>query len=176
MHADRMGGVGFLAGTVFAFVPLAMAHGALVAGTVANRIFYTGAALADSAVEIAIVVGFLLVLVLAPLVVFAPQVARAKRTALRVYGRLSQRYVGEFERKWLPDGVPAQESALGSGDIQSLADLSNSMETVRATRAVPITRDSVMAVAIATLLPVAPLLLTVIPARDLAKQLLKLII
>jgi hypothetical protein len=29
---------------------------------------------------------------------------------------------------------------------------------------------------IATLLPVAPLLLTVIPARDLARQLLKLIV
>jgi hypothetical protein len=176
MHADRMGGVGFLAATVFAFVPLAMAHGALVAGTVANRIFYLGAALADSAVEIAIVVGFLLVLTFGPIVVFAPQVAAAKRTALRIYGRLSQRYVGEFERKWLPDGVPAQESALGTGDIQSLADLSNSMETVRETRIVPITRDSVMALVVATLLPIAPLMLTVIPARDLAKQLLKLVL
>ena len=40
MHGDRMGGLGFLSGTIFAFVPLGMAHGALLAGTIADRIFY----------------------------------------------------------------------------------------------------------------------------------------
>jgi hypothetical protein len=176
MHADRMGGMGFLAGTVFAFVPLAMAHGALLAGTVANRIFYLGAALADSAVEFAVVVGFLLLLVFAPLTVFAGQIAHAKRTAAREYGRLGQRYVREFEAQWLPGGIPGPASPLGSADIQSLADLANSFETIRVTRVLPITRQSAMTLAIATLVPVAPLLLTVVPAEELAKQLLKLIL
>jgi hypothetical protein len=176
MHADRMGGVGFLGGTAFAFVPLLMAHGALLAGTIANRIFYLGAKLADSQVEIAIVLGFLLFLVLVPLTVFAPQVAAAKRAAVRTYGRLAQRYVTEFESKWIPGGLPATSSPLGTGDIQSLADLASSFETIRSTRPVPITRETVLTLVIATLLPVAPLLLTVIPARDLARQLLKLIV
>jgi hypothetical protein len=176
MHADRMAGFGFLAGTVFAFVPLLMAHGSLLAGTIANRIFYLGAALMDSRYEVAIIVGFLLVLVIGPLAVFAPQIALAKRTALRVYGRFAQRYVADFESKWLPAGAPAAETPLGSGDIQSLADLANSLETVRNTRLVPVTRQAVMMLAVATLLPVSPLLLTVIPAEDLAKHLLKLIL
>ena len=176
MHADRMGGLGFLANTVYAFVPLLMAHGALVSGTIANRIFYAGSTLADSKVEIAIVVGFLLVIVFGPLTVFAPQVAAAKRAASKAYGRLAQRYVTDFERTWLPDELPAKESPLGSGDIQSLADLGNSFETLRSTRVVPITRQAVIALGVATLLPVAPLLLTVIPAEELAKQLLKLLI
>jgi hypothetical protein len=41
-HPDRVGGLGFLANTVYAFVPLAVAHGALLAGLLANRIFYLG--------------------------------------------------------------------------------------------------------------------------------------
>ena len=41
-HPDRVGGLGFLANTVYAFVPLAVAHGALLAGLIANRIFYLG--------------------------------------------------------------------------------------------------------------------------------------
>jgi hypothetical protein len=41
-HPDRVGGLGFLANTVFAFTPLAVAHGAVVAGWIANRIFYLG--------------------------------------------------------------------------------------------------------------------------------------
>jgi hypothetical protein len=175
MHADRMAGFGFLAGTAFAFVPLAMAHGALLAGVIANRIFYAGAALTDAKIEVALVVGFLMLLVFGPLTVFAHQASVAKRTALRVYGRLAQRYVSDFERTWLPNGVPAEASPLGSGDIQSLADLSNSLETVRSTRLVPITRQAVMTLVVATLIPIAPLLLTVIPAEELARRLLKLV-
>jgi hypothetical protein len=175
MHADRMGGLGFLATTVFAFVPLAMAHGALLAGTIANRIFHEGAALADAYVEIGIVVAFLLIVVFLPLTFFTLQVAQAKRVAARTYGRIAQQYVMEFEAKWLPGGLPSAESPLGSGDIQSLADLANSLETIRATRPVPITRQAIMTLGLATLLPVAPLLLTVVPAEQLAKNLLKLL-
>jgi hypothetical protein len=106
----------------------------------------------------------------------APQVAQAKREAARIFGRLSQRYVREFEATWLPGGSPAATSPLGTGDIQSLADLGNSFETLRAARVVPITRDSVLGLAIATLLPVAPLLFTVIPAEEIAKRLITLIL
>ena len=175
MHADRMAGFGFLAGTAFAFVPLAMAHGALLAGAIANRIFYVGAALTDSKYEVAIIVAFLLLLVFGPLTVFARQAAAAKRMATRVYGRLAQRYVTDFERTWLPGGQPPEASPLGSADLQSLADLSNSLETVRSTRLVPITRQAVVTLVVATLIPVAPLLLTVIPAEELARRLLKLV-
>jgi len=176
MHADRMGGLAFLSATVFAFVPLAMAHGALLAGTVANRIFYAGAKLADAKFEVAIVVGLLFLLVLGPLVVFAPQLLAAKQRAARVYGRLAQRYVRDFEAQWLPGDVPSPESPLGTGDIQSLADMNNSFETVRAARAVPITRDTVLLLAVSTLLPMAPLVLTVLPAEEIAKELLKLLL
>ena len=44
-HPDRVGGLGFLSNTVYAFALLAVAHGALLAGLIANRIFYLGAAL-----------------------------------------------------------------------------------------------------------------------------------
>jgi hypothetical protein len=176
MHADRMGGLGFLAGTVFAFVPLAMAHGALLAGTIANRIFYLHETLADSAVAIGVVLAFLLLLVLGPLTVFALQVANAQRVESRVYGRLAQRYAREFQSRWLPGGLPATESPLGSADIQSLADLSNAYETIKGTRPLPITKQSVVSLVIATLIPIAPLLLTVIPAEELAKHLLKLVV
>jgi hypothetical protein len=176
MHADRMGGIGFLAGTIFAFVPLAMAVGALLAGTIADRIFFTGEKLTDSVTYIAIVVAILAVIVITPLVVFAVQVQTAKRNGLREYGRLAQRYAREFEVRWLPGGLPAQDSPLGTGDIQSLADLANSYEVLKATRPVPVTRDAVMALVLAVLIPISPLLLTMIPAEELAKQLLKLVI
>src|SRR5437764_1378428 len=130
MHPDRVGGLGFLSSTVDAFVPLAVAHGALLAGQFANRIFYLGAALPGFKVEVGVMVIFLLCVVFGPLLVFAPQLAQARRTGLREFGTLAQRYVREFDAKWLRGRAPADEPLGGSADIQSLADLGNSYESV----------------------------------------------
>jgi len=175
MHADQAGGLGFLASTVFAFLPLIVAHGALLAGNLANQIFYAGAHLADAYVEIGILVGFMLLLFLGPLTLFAPQVFEAQRRMGREYGRLAQRYVRDFEARWIHASADEGESPLGTGDIQSLADMGNSFTAARGTNVVPITRQSVIQVVVATLLPIAPLALTVIPAKDLAAQLLKML-
>ena len=176
LNGDRAAGLGFLAGTGYAFVPLAMAHGALVASTIANRIFYSGAKLVDFKVEIAILVAYMLVLVFVPLTFFAMQIGSAKRLGYRLAARLSHRYARDFEAKWMQDDDAARPSPLGEADIQSLADMGNSLETIRATRGVPITRDPVMAIVVATLAPMAPLLLTVIPAEELAKRLFQMLI
>jgi hypothetical protein len=170
-HPDRVGGLGFLANTAYAFAVLAVAHGAMVAGMLANRIFFLGASLTQFKVEIAVVVGFVLLLLLGPLLVFTVQLAQAKRTGLREYGTLAERYVREFDAKWLRGGAPLDEPLVGSGDIQSLADLGNSYEVVRTMRIAPITRDAIVRLGAATLIPITPLLLTMMPLEELAKML-----
>jgi len=171
-HPDRVGGLGFLSNTVFAFALLAVAHGTMLAGPLANRIFYLGAALIEYKIEIAVVVIFMLCVVLGPLLVFAPQLAHAKRKGLREYGTLAERYVREFDAKWLRGGAPADEPLVGSGDIQSLSDLNNSYEVVRTMRVAPVTKEAVIQLVVATLAPIAPLLLTMMPLEQLLKTLL----
>ncbi len=114
---------------------------------------------------------FVQCLVFAPLLLFAAQLARAKRTGLREYGTLAEHYVREFDAKWVRGGAPADEPLVGSADIQSLADLANSFEVVRCMRIVPITKDAIIQLAVATLVPVAPLLLTMMPLEELLKML-----
>ena len=171
-HPDRVGGVGFLAGVSFAFAPLAVAHGAMIAGLIANRIFYLKAALPDFKAEIAAVVLFLVCLVLGPFLVFAPQLAAAKRTGLREYGTLAERYVRDFDSKWVRGrGATANEPLVGSADIQSLADLDNSFAIVKTMRLAPITRDALVGLVGATLAPVVPLALTMMSLEELLKTL-----
>ncbi len=170
-HPDRVGGLGFLANTVYAFAPLAVAHGAMLAGPIANRIFYLGSALPEFKIEIVVLVVFLLCLVLGPLLVFAPQLAYAKRTGLREYGTLAERYVRDFDTKWLRGGAAADEALVGSGDIQSLADLANSFEVVKTMQIAPITRDALLRLIAATLAPVVPLALTMMSLEELLKKL-----
>jgi hypothetical protein len=170
-HPDRVGGLGFLSNTVYAFLPLALAHGALLVGLLASRILFLGAALPQFKLEIAIVVVFILCLVVGPLLVFAPQLAQAKRRGLREYGTLAERYVREFDAKWLRGGAPVDEPFVGSGDIQSLADLSNSYEVVRSMGIMPVTKEAFLQIGAATLVPLLPLALTMMPLEELLKTL-----
>jgi hypothetical protein len=170
-HPDRTGGLGFVSGTAYAFALLAGAHGALLAGQCANRIFYLGAALPEFKVEFAVMVIFLLCVVIGPLLVFTPQLAEVKRKGKREYDTLAQRYVREFDAKWLRGGAPADEPLVGSGDIQSLADLGNSLEVVRTMRIAPVTKEAIFQLVAATLAPIVPLALTMMPLEELLKKL-----
>ena len=95
---------------------------------------------------------------------------------LREYGTLAERYVREFDAKWLRGGAPANEPFVGSADIQSLADLGNSYEVVRTMRFAPITREARHHLVAATLLPIAPLLLTIMPLEELVKLLFGILV
>jgi hypothetical protein len=170
-HPDRVGGLGFLSDTIYALALLALAHGTLLAGTLANRIFFVGAALPEFMIEIAVLLAFVLGVVIGPLLVFAPRLAQAKRIGLREYGTLAARYGREFDAKWLRSGAPAAEPLLGSADIQSLADLGNSHEVVRTMRIVPVTKQALLQIVVATLAPIAPLALTMMPLEKLLKAL-----
>ena len=110
--------------------------------------------------------------VLGPLLVFSPQLAAAKRTGLREHGILAQRYVQEYDRKWLRGGAPPDEPLVGSADIQSLADLGNSYDVIKTMRYVPFSKETVLQLGVVTLVPLAPLLLTMISLEELIKRLL----
>ena len=170
-HPDATGGLGFLSRSAEAFVLLATAHGALLAGQLANRIFYSGATLTDFKLECGLLVAFLLIMLLGPLFVFTPQLEKTWRDGGREYGSLAHRYVREFDTKWLRGGAPPGEELIGSGDIQSLADIGASFERVQGMRLWPFGRTAVMMVVVATLVPLTPLLLTMMPLAELAKKL-----
>jgi hypothetical protein len=174
-HPDRVGGLGFLANTVYAFTVLLLAHGAMLAAQFADRILFAGAVLTDFKVETGAMVLFLLCIVFGPLLVFAPQLASAKRTGLGEYGTLAERYAREFDIKWLHNGAPKDEPLVGSADIQSLADLANSFDVVKTMRIAPITKDAIMRLGAAVLVPIVPLALTMMSLEELLKRLFGLV-
>lgn len=174
-HPDRSAGLGILTLISYALTPLLLAQGALVAGVLADRIFFTGAKLPQFKPEIIALVIVSVLIVVGPLLVFAPRLAQLKRLALREYGILAQRYTREFDEKWIRGGAPSGESILGSADIQSLADLSNSFEIIREMRSIPFTPRALVRLLIAAVIPILPLVLTMIPAEELLKRLTKII-
>jgi hypothetical protein len=173
-HPDRCGGLGFLSGIPYAFSPFLAAQGAMLAGMMASQIFFAGATLIQFKVEIIGMVAALVFAILGPMLVFGPKLEAAKRTGLREYGVLAQRYGREFDAKWLRGGAPDGEPLVGSADIQSLADLGNVVEVVRGMRLAPFTLQTAVQLAVTTLLPVLPLTLTMISLEELLERLLKI--
>jgi hypothetical protein len=173
-HPDCCGGLGFLTTITSAFAPVLMAQGVALAGMIANRIFFTGAKLPAFQVELVGVVALMVLVILGPLLVFSPQLANVRRKGLREYGSLAQRYVREFDQKWLRGGAPDGEALLGNGDLQSLADLGNSFAVVKEMRLTPFNGRTAVQLGLLTLAPVAPLVLTMIPVEELLARLLRL--
>ena len=170
-HPDRLAGLGFLPGVTKALAVLATAFGALLAGWMATRILLIGSRLTEFNEEIVMMVIFTLCVILGPLFVFVPMLARAQRKGRREYGALASRYVGAFDAKWIRGGPPVELALLGSGDIQSLADLGNSYDVVQSMRIVPVTFELAQQLLVATLAPIAPLLLTMMPLKELLQNL-----
>ena len=136
---------------------------------------YGGENLFSFRMQAAGVIAFFLVFVLGPLTVFTPQLARAKRKGLADYGLLASRYVEGFEQKWVGRDATDSDELLGSGDIQSLADLGNSYAAVREMRAVPFDLQDIGRLAAATAVPLLPLGLTVFSLEELLTRIVKIL-
>jgi hypothetical protein len=172
-HPDRAGGLAFVGGSVYAFGPILFAQGAMLTGLVASRVLYRAENLLSFKLQAIGFVIFFVFAILAPLVMFTPQLVQAKREGLADYGLLAQRYVEGFEQKWVV--APPGEELLGTGDIQSLADLGNSYAVVKEMRIVPFGLQDITRLAIATAAPMAPLLLTIWSPEELVMRIIKVV-
>ena len=175
-HPDRCGGLGFLSLVRVAFAPFLFAQGVLLAGMIADRIFFGGATLLEFEVEILGVVALMVCVILGPLCVFSPQLEAAENRGRREYGTLAQPPPREFDQKWLRGGPAPGEVLLGSADIRSLAEMGSSFEIVENMRWAPFTLKTVLHLAVTTLLPLLPLTLTMFSAQQLIERLVHVLI
>jgi hypothetical protein len=83
--------------------------------------------------------------------------------------------VRDFDSKWVRSNPPSGEQLLGTSDIQSLADLSNSFSVISDMKYVLLDKELLLALAIPVAVPMVVLLLAVSPAQEVIKAVLKLV-
>jgi hypothetical protein len=174
-HPDRCAGLAFLGKSSYAFGPILFAQGAMLAGLVASRVLYRGESLLSFKLQVGGFIAFFVLAILGPLLMFTPQMARAKRKGLADYGLLAQRYVESFEHKWVLGNPAPSEELLGAADIQSLADLGNSYALVRDMRSIPFGLEDISRLVAATAAPLLPLLLTIFSPEELILRVIKVV-
>ena len=170
-HPDHAGGLRFLNKTCYAFGAVLFAQGALLSGFIANDVLYNGRTLMSFRVTAASFIAFFVAVILSPLLVFTPHLIRTKRRGLTEYGAFAMGYVRDFDDKWIKGKNPESEKAIGSGDIQSLADLGNSYASLRDMQYFPFAYKDIVRLAVIAAAPLLPLALLTFSIEDIFDQL-----
>jgi hypothetical protein len=167
IHPDRAGGLGYLEVVHTEFTPLIFAISAAYSASLAQDIASSRMAFDAIYPGVAFVLLVDAVVFIGPVCVFSLKLWRCKVKGMSDYSAFAERYVNEFDRKWLGADPAPGEPLLGTADIQSLADLSNSVSIVRDMRLVPVSPSMLVSLAVAALVPLLPLVLFKYPLADL---------
>jgi hypothetical protein len=172
---DMAAGLGFLSEGQKAFSSIVFAGGAVIAGSVGNAIAYEGATLASEKFAM-IVYGVLAVIVLVvPLLAVSPALLKIKKKAMIEYGALVTEHDQRFETKWIRQHHAPDEIILGNPDPSSLADLGSSYAIVRQMTLVPITKPTLITLAVAAALPMLPVVVLTTPTGELVHPVFKML-
>jgi hypothetical protein len=174
-HPDHAAGLGYLEVVQEHFATLVVAMSAVVAASSAE-----GLASGTMAFETLyrLIPAILLVAVLlfiGPLLMFSPKLWVCRISGWSDYMGMASRYINAFDRKWIRGENPSAQPLLGTADMQSLADLTNSVNVVRNMQWIPVSRRLVVSLGVSALVPIAPLLFFRYPVSDVAAKLFQTI-
>lgn len=170
-HPDRAGGLGFLGGAHVTLAIFAFAFSCVLSGHVAFQVYFEAVPIETFKTLFVVYLVLMELICLGPLLIFVPLLARTRRAGLGQYSILADTYNRAFEQKWVAGEAPPDEPLLGSGDIQSLADLGNSFGLIREMRLFPFSQQQILQIAVIASLPGLPLIFLVMPVGELLKLL-----
>ena len=176
-HPDQRGGLAFLGDSIEAFAILAFAFSATAAGAVADFVVNAGADMLELKGTIGGAALIILVMFISPLLFFFSPMLRAKEHALLAYEGLAERYFLAFDRKWLASrsGTPEPPN-LAEADFSGATDLISLVKGVREMKYLPVTKEGLLPLVIAVILPFLPLIAVAMPVQELLGNVLKLLV
>jgi len=170
-HSDGMGGLGYLEIVHEHFAPLTFAISAICSAQFAEKFTAQNVPFASMYYSIPLVLLMAATMFIAPLCIFSYDLWKCRVTGMSRYMAMASHYVSAFDARWIGDRNEAGESQLGSADLQSLADLTNSLKVVSEMRLIPAGPNLLKNLAAAAILPLTPLLLLKYPLDKLMGQL-----
>jgi hypothetical protein len=166
-HPDRAGGLAFVSQYPATFAAFAFGASVVAASMLARALLWGGASINQFQAALGLWVAFFVALFTVPLFFFAGPIKKAKRAALFAYSTLSSRHNLAFERRWLFEKAGGEDKLLGAPDASSLADLATGYEAVKNMLPVPLSKEAVLPVVVATVLPLIAAAATQVPLRQM---------
>jgi hypothetical protein len=107
---------------------------------------------------------------LGPLCFFVPRLTLLRNNALLEYGVLAQFYATNFHEKWILRRASRETE---TPNVTMLADLARSYGNIMRIRPFPIDKETLIALAVAVLLPLVPVILAEHPLSVIIKGLIQ---
>jgi hypothetical protein len=172
-HPDRAGGLGFLETLPAGFSPVVLGLAAVLASRWGHDVVYHGVHVGSLRMQMIAFVVAVAVLFLAPLLVWLPTLAAAKRRAMLEYGALVGEHGRLVRRRWIARETLADDALLAAPELGPVADVLTLYEAVGKMRAAPLGLRALAAIAVPAALPMLVVLAIEIPLKDLLLGILK---
>ncbi|MCI0603342.1 hypothetical protein L0156_10035 [bacterium] len=169
-HPDRAGGLAFLGQTQAVFGVLVFALSVQLSCLIADAVCYRGANLMDFKGHVIAYVLIVLIVLLLPLLLFAPKLIRVRDEKLLLLTGSTYNGAQDLERK-------LRENRTGElpTEISALCDMGALYENARWMKPVPLEWRHILVLLLAAILPFLPLVFLVMPAKEVFGMLLKLL-
>lgn len=176
IHSDGVAGLGYLEVVQEHFMLLIIAISSVLSATFARDIIL-GSMTFDALYHLIPAVLILnLILFIGPLFIFFHDLWTCQKKGMDEYMVMAAHYAHAFDRKWIRnDAAETKETPLGSGDIQSLADITSSFNIISTMRAVPASRRLIIEIILCVILPFTPLILLKYPINELMIRLFQIL-
>jgi len=174
VHPDCLGGLGFLEGSLRGQLPFSFCIGVALSGAVANRVFHHGQALTGFGYVLAVLVAAVLLICVAPYVVFTPILLLMRRRGMLSYGALAHAAGEQFEKKWL-HGVGQEQDLLQTSDFTATNQLYDIVGIINGISILPVSQVDLLALLIVAFIPAIPVVIGAIPLETLVHEAVKLL-
>jgi hypothetical protein len=175
-HPDRTGGVALVEKLPGAFALVSIALSAMLASRWAHEILHHGASIAAYRHAVIVFVVVWALLLLLPLLAFAPALARTRKKAILAYSSLVGRQGELVHQRWIEGRAVAAEPILDAPEIGPVADAAAMYEAVVKMRHVPIGKVSVIGIVLPLALPLVVVAALQVPLKDLLLKLAKALV
>jgi hypothetical protein len=175
-HPDGCGGLGFLQSIPAVFAPVIAASSAVLSARWGHDVLYHQVSVESLRLPMGLFVALVLVLFLAPLLVFAPALLALRRRSLLGYGALVGRHGRLVERRWVRGETVVDEGLLEAPELGPVADTLTLYEAIERLRMAPIGRQAIATVAGAAVIPMLPVIAIQVPIKDQLLNLIKILL
>jgi hypothetical protein len=169
-HPDEAAGIGFLADPLAAFAGFMLAASVIMAAAWGTELANGQLASAKLAVRVVVILAVAYVVACGPLFVYAGTLYRTRFADGRAYHELALDFMRAFHRNWI-ETPRAGDELQGRPDVRSLDGMIQAVGHVDRVRLVPFRARAVIAIWAATIAPILPIAVTVMPPDELVKKL-----
>jgi hypothetical protein len=168
-HPDGSAGLKFVGISLQSLALGPCALGAILAGTIANRILHQGDTLLSFRMMILGFIVVMLALTAGPLLSFTPKLLEAMHRGALEYGAMARAVGRQWERRWLSGEV--RDEVLRTDDFVTTNSLYSIVSHVYTMNVVPVEWRNLVTVVLASILPFIPVALIEVSPMELFHKL-----